>query len=108
MRALLALAALIVAVPAVTHAQDAAERRRQQTIENLRQMEALNRLGCTLMQGFLFSRAQPAEEIETWLKNTVIPRKAPWIVAAGEFLRDPTIAPVDEPTARLVATSTGR
>lgn len=77
-------------------------------VENLRQMEALNRLGCTLMQGFLFSRAQPADDIETWLKNTVIPRKAPWIVAAGEFLRDPTIAPVDEPTARLVATSAGR
>ena len=29
-------------------------------VENLRQMEVLHRLGCGLMQGFLFSRAAPA------------------------------------------------
>ncbi len=48
-------------------------------VENLRQMEVLHRLGCGLMQGFLFSRPQPAEAIETWLRQTVLPRKAPWI-----------------------------
>ena len=48
-------------------------------VENLRQMEALNRLGCTIMQGFLFSRPHPADEIERWLQQTVLPQKAPWI-----------------------------
>jgi predicted signal transduction protein with EAL and GGDEF domain len=48
-------------------------------VENLRQMEVLHRLGCGLMQGFLFSRPQPADVIEAWLEQTVLPRKAPWI-----------------------------
>jgi diguanylate cyclase (GGDEF)-like protein len=48
-------------------------------VENLRQMEVLHRLGCGLMQGYLFSRPQPAEAVETWLHQTVLPRKAPWI-----------------------------
>ncbi len=53
-------------------------------VENLRQMEVLHRLGCGVMQGFLFSRPQPPEDIETWLQQTVLPRKAPWIGKAGE------------------------
>ncbi|MEP7296923.1 MAG: EAL domain-containing protein [Burkholderiales bacterium] len=53
-------------------------------VENLRQMEVLHRLGCGVMQGFLFSRPQPPEDIETWLQQTVLPRKAPWIGRAGE------------------------
>ena len=53
-------------------------------VENLRQMEVLHRLGCGLMQGFLFSRPQPPEEIETWLQQTVLPRKAPWIGKAED------------------------
>jgi PAS domain S-box-containing protein len=53
-------------------------------VENLRQMEVLHRLGCGIMQGFLFSRPQPPEDIETWLQQTVLPRKAPWIGKAGE------------------------
>ncbi|KNZ31952.1 MAG: histidine kinase [Methylibium sp. NZG] len=53
-------------------------------VENLRQMEVLHRLGCGLMQGFLFSRPQPPDDIETWLKQTVLPRKAPWIGTAEE------------------------
>jgi predicted signal transduction protein with EAL and GGDEF domain/DNA-binding response OmpR family regulator len=52
-------------------------------VENLRQMEVLHRLGCGVMQGFLFSRAIPPDELERWLQNTVLPRKAPWIVQAG-------------------------
>ena len=52
-------------------------------VENLRQMEVLHRLGCGVMQGFLFSRALPPDELEQWLQNTVLPRKAPWIVQAG-------------------------
>ena len=33
-------------------------------VENLRQMEFLQRLGCPVMQGFLFCRPEPAEAIE--------------------------------------------
>jgi PAS domain S-box-containing protein len=53
-------------------------------VETLRQMEVLHRLGCGVMQGFLFSRPQPPELIETWLRQTVLPRKAPWIGRAED------------------------
>ncbi len=56
-------------------------------VENLRQMEVLHRLGCGVMQGFLFSRPIPADSIEAWLQQTVLPRKAPWIGQAGELER---------------------
>ena len=52
-------------------------------VENLRQMEALHRQGCSLMQGFLFSKPQPPDDIEAWLQNTVLPKKAPWIGQVG-------------------------
>ena len=51
-------------------------------VETLRQMEVLHRLGCSLMQGFLFSRPLPADELEQWIAQTVLPRKAPWISQA--------------------------
>jgi predicted signal transduction protein with EAL and GGDEF domain/DNA-binding response OmpR family regulator len=51
-------------------------------VESMRQMEVLHRLGCTLMQGFLFARPLPAAEIEHWLHNTVLPRNAPWMSLA--------------------------
>jgi predicted signal transduction protein with EAL and GGDEF domain/FixJ family two-component response regulator len=54
-------------------------------VENLRQMEVLHRLGCSLMQGFLFSRPIPADDLERWLQQTVLPRRAPWIGQAGEL-----------------------
>jgi len=53
-------------------------------VENLRQMEVLHRLGCGIMQGFLFSRPQPAEDIEKWLQQTELPKVAPWIADAGD------------------------
>ena len=53
-------------------------------VENLRQMEVLQRLGCGIMQGFLFSGAKPAAEIDAWLRQTVLPRKAAWIGDADE------------------------
>ncbi|CAG1019843.1 putative signaling protein [Burkholderiaceae bacterium] len=53
-------------------------------VENLRQMEVLHRLGCGVMQGFLFSKPQPPEDIESWLQQTVLPKKAPWIGRAGD------------------------
>jgi predicted signal transduction protein with EAL and GGDEF domain/DNA-binding response OmpR family regulator len=52
-------------------------------VETLRQMEVLHRLGCGIMQGYLFSRPIPPDEIEHWLEQTVLPRKAPWIGQAG-------------------------
>jgi predicted signal transduction protein with EAL and GGDEF domain len=52
-------------------------------VENLRQMEVLHRLGCGIMQGFLFSKPQPPEDIERWLQQTVLPKKAPWIGQAA-------------------------
>jgi predicted signal transduction protein with EAL and GGDEF domain len=54
-------------------------------VENLRQMEVLHRLGCSLMQGFLFSRPIPADDLERWLQQTVLPRRAPWIGQAGDL-----------------------
>jgi PAS domain S-box-containing protein len=56
-------------------------------VENLRQMEVLHRLGCGVMQGYLFSRPIPPGDIEAWLAQTVLPRKAPWIGQAGELER---------------------
>ena len=53
-------------------------------VENLRQMEVLHRLGCGVMQGFLFSKPQMPDDIETWLQQTVLPKKATWIGKAGD------------------------
>ena len=53
-------------------------------VENLRQMDVLHKLGCTLMQGFLFSKALPPDDLEIWLRHTVLPRKAPVIGAVSE------------------------
>jgi hypothetical protein len=46
-------------------------------------MEVLHRLGCSQMQGFLFSKALPPSQLEHWLMNTVLPRKAAWIAEAN-------------------------
>ena len=51
-------------------------------VETVAQMEALHRLGCHMMQGFLFCRPLPADEVQQWIETTVLPRKAPWIRAA--------------------------
>jgi len=60
-------------------------------VENLRQMEVLHRLGCGIMQGFLFSKPQAPEDIERWLQQTVLPKKAPWIgqASAGDVPEPP-------------------
>ena len=73
-------------------------------------MEVLHRLGCSVMQGFLFSRPQPADEIEAWLQQTVLPRKAPWIGAASSIDAEPLFllalanakAHFQQPDAQLV------
>jgi predicted signal transduction protein with EAL and GGDEF domain/DNA-binding response OmpR family regulator len=61
-------------------------------VETLRQMEVLHRLGCCVMQGFLFSRAVPPDDLQFWLEQTVLPRKATWIGAVGEFERMDEVA----------------
>jgi len=50
-------------------------------VENFRQMGELHRQGCRLMQGFMFSKPMPGNEMQHWLQNTVLPKKAPWIGA---------------------------
>jgi PAS domain S-box-containing protein len=70
-------------------------------VESLRQMEVLHRLGCSVMQGYLFSRPQPAEDIETWLQQTVLPRKAPWIGKVGEMDVGDTLRQVEARETRL-------
>jgi len=59
-------------------------------VETLRQMEVLHRLGCFIMQGFLFSPAKPADDLDRWLEQMVLPRKAPWIgqVSETDFATD--------------------
>jgi predicted signal transduction protein with EAL and GGDEF domain/CheY-like chemotaxis protein len=57
-------------------------------VETMRQMEVLHRLGCTLMQGYLFTRPQPANQIERWLHEVVSARNAPWMSIA----QDPGVA----------------
>jgi PAS domain S-box-containing protein len=72
-------------------------------VENLRQMDVLHRLGCGVMQGYLFSGAKPAAEIDAWLQQTVLPRKAAWIAAAAEDDEpaDPPLMVVSSRGARL-------
>jgi EAL domain-containing protein (putative c-di-GMP-specific phosphodiesterase class I) len=65
-------------------------------VETRRQMEVLHRLGCSVMQGYLFSKPKPADEIEPWLKDTVLPKLTSWIGPAGA--EEPTReAPRQEP-----------
>ncbi len=52
-------------------------------VETLRQMEVLHRLGCGVMQGFLFSRPVMPDELARWIEQTILPRKAPWIGAVA-------------------------
>lgn len=63
-------------------------------VETIRQMEVLERLGCSVMQGFLFRKALPADELQHWLENHVLPSKAPWI---GTALKSEASGPGDAP-----------
>jgi predicted signal transduction protein with EAL and GGDEF domain/DNA-binding response OmpR family regulator len=65
-------------------------------VESLRQMEVLHRLGCFVMQGFLFSRPVPPKQVEEWLQHTVLPRKAPWMSRSG---LEPNVIPLLRPAA---------
>jgi predicted signal transduction protein with EAL and GGDEF domain/FixJ family two-component response regulator len=54
-------------------------------VESLRQMDELHRLGCSVMQGYQFSRPVPADQLESWLRTTVLPRKVPQLGSAVEL-----------------------
>jgi EAL domain-containing protein (putative c-di-GMP-specific phosphodiesterase class I) len=51
-------------------------------VENQRQQDVLYGEGCSLMQGFLFSKPLPPEDIQVWMEQVVLPRKAPWMPSA--------------------------
>ena len=53
-------------------------------VETQRQMEVLHRLGCSVMQGFLFSRAVPADELQRWLERAELPRRSSWAEGAQD------------------------
>ena len=66
-------------------------------VETMRQMEVLHRLGCTLMQGYLFTRPQAPADIERWLHEVVMARNAPWLSISNE-----AAASSDAPSLLLV------
>ncbi|MEY4415058.1 MAG: hypothetical protein RIQ53_2351 [Pseudomonadota bacterium] len=42
-------------------------------VENLHQVAVLHGLGCSVMQGYLFSRPVPADDLRDWLQGHVLP-----------------------------------
>ena len=66
-------------------------------VETLRQMEVLYRLGVGVMQGFLFSRPVPANEMDLWLDPTRRAQSANWIgqVRELEVVSEPTRAAIE-------------
>ena len=63
-------------------------------VETLGQMDELRRLGCNEMQGYLFSRPLPPEELERWLTKAVWPGTAPWMSQARGGMIEATDAEV--------------
>ncbi len=53
-------------------------------VESLRQLDELHRLGCALMQGYQFSRPLPADQLEAWLRTSVLPRRVPLLGPATD------------------------
>jgi EAL domain-containing protein (putative c-di-GMP-specific phosphodiesterase class I) len=53
-------------------------------VEKQQQQDVLFGEGCTLMQGFLFSKPLPPEDIQNWMEQVVLPRKAPWTSASAK------------------------
>ena len=51
-------------------------------VESPEQMALLRRLGCHVMQGYLFSRPLPAEEFEGWATRVRLQPQPPWVVMA--------------------------
>ncbi|HKX93816.1 MAG TPA: EAL domain-containing protein [Methylibium sp.] len=68
-------------------------------VESLRQMERLKDLGCTVMQGYLFSPPLPGTDLADWLEQTVLPRNAPWIDAGSGYAASLRALPGGPPPA---------
>ena len=51
-------------------------------VETERQAQVLHRLGCHVMQGYLFSRPLPAEDFEAWATRVRLQPQPPWVVMA--------------------------
>jgi predicted signal transduction protein with EAL and GGDEF domain len=47
-------------------------------VETAHQLEILRSLGCELMQGFLFSKPMPPDQMARWIEDVILPRKAAW------------------------------
>ncbi len=47
-------------------------------VETEGQMHVLAELGCSTMQGFLFSRGLPPQALEEWVEQVLTPRNAAW------------------------------
>lgn len=47
-------------------------------VETLLHMEMLQRMGCSVMQGYLFCHPVPPAGVEDWVRTTLPPRLAPW------------------------------
>ncbi len=65
-------------------------------VETVQQMDALHRLGCHIMQGFLFSKGVTSSELERWVMDTMLPRKAAWMAVASSSPIAPHLAVVAE------------
>ena len=52
-------------------------------VETSAQMEILARLGCVMMQGFLFSRALPPHELEVWMQQVMLTKPVSWWAGTG-------------------------
>ena len=64
-------------------------------VETLSQQEVLHRQGCSVMQGFMFSRPIPGDEIPAWVRRMSLAPKGPWIasVQAGDDAAGGTTPP---------------
>jgi len=53
-------------------------------VETEIQRQFLAERGCPVMQGYLFSRPMPSSDVERWVQQTVLPKRAQWIGEAVE------------------------
>jgi predicted signal transduction protein with EAL and GGDEF domain/FixJ family two-component response regulator len=55
-------------------------------VENVRQVEVLHRLGCHLMQGFVFAQPLPAEQLQAWVLQQQQYSAPAWLESLGVHL----------------------
>jgi len=66
-------------------------------VETQRQLDTLRRLGCTIMQGFRFSRALPAQALQDWVRDTDLEFELGHVQAS----RDPATRAADSARSRF-------